>query len=59
MSGFRPPEPIIGIEIDLDKRCTLCGKPGATPRGWCLKCVVNRRPQLLAEIDRKKKAHRA
>ena len=28
------------IEIDFDKKCAECGKPGATPSGICLKCVI-------------------
>lgn len=27
------------IEIDLDRKCTSCGKPGATTAGLCLECA--------------------
>ena len=26
------------IDIDLDKACARCGKPGALPNGLCLEC---------------------
>ena len=28
------------INIDLDKKCTRCGKKGATQGGVCLACVA-------------------
>jgi hypothetical protein len=27
------------IEVDLDRNCEQCGKPGATQNGMCLKCL--------------------
>jgi hypothetical protein len=28
------------INIDMDKKCDRCGKPGATDAGMCLKCAT-------------------
>jgi len=32
--------PTITINIDLDKKCWRCKKPGAANGGMCLKCVA-------------------
>lgn len=40
------------ITIDLNKRCTLCGKRGATPRGWCLKCITKNLDKLIGKVRR-------
>lgn len=29
------------LEIDLDHKCSKCGRSGATPCGLCLKCVTD------------------
>jgi len=28
------------INIDLSKPCSICGKLGAAPNGYCLACIV-------------------
>jgi hypothetical protein len=28
------------IEIDMDTNCRRCGRPGACPSGYCLKCIL-------------------
>lgn len=28
------------IRIDFDKKCSRCGKPGATQNGLCLSCIT-------------------
>jgi hypothetical protein len=27
------------IDINLDETCKRCGQPGATPSGYCLRCI--------------------
>lgn len=29
----------VRFEIDMDKKCKNCGKPGACQNGLCLKCT--------------------
>jgi hypothetical protein len=29
------------INIDMNKRCVGCGRPGATDNGYCLKCIAD------------------
>jgi len=29
------------IHVDLDKKCTRCGKGGATQNGLCMKCIAD------------------
>jgi hypothetical protein len=41
------------IEIDLDKKCTACGKPGACQNGLCLMCTS----KSLLEKMRKARAN--
>ena len=50
----------VKIEIDMDRNCSSCGKPGATPSGECLKCIAdgvqqgeydNIRKQVLDRVD--------
>jgi hypothetical protein len=33
------------IEINLDKKCLRCKKPGALQNGYCLKCMM----KMIAE----------
>jgi hypothetical protein len=45
------------INIDMDKKCVRCKKPGATDGGLCLKCVAKRikgmsREELLRLSER-------
>ena len=30
---------VFKMNIDLDKKCPICGKPGAVNDGICLKCA--------------------
>lgn len=32
---------VFEININLDKKCKRCGKPGAGPGGICLSCVAD------------------
>jgi len=29
------------IKIDMDKKCSKCGQPGALPSGICMKCATD------------------
>ena len=29
------------INLDMDKKCSKCGKPGAMENGLCITCAVN------------------
>ncbi len=31
----------LNLKIDMDKKCTKCGDPGAMEGGLCMKCVAN------------------
>jgi hypothetical protein len=30
----------VTIDINLERKCSQCGKKGATPSGICLKCIT-------------------
>lgn len=30
----------VKIEIDMDRKCRKCGKPGACGNGYCLACTT-------------------
>ena len=32
----------VTIEINMDKKCSRCGKPGACQNGLCLDCITKR-----------------
>ena len=39
------------ITIDMDEKCTKCGKEGALPSGICLACFTKYKlPKLLKNI---------
>lgn len=47
------------ININMDKKCTQCGKKGAMDNGLCLKCVTKnlragRYDNIIKEIRDKK-----
>ena len=37
---MKRPGETVTIHIDLDAKCTRCGKGGATPSGICLACAT-------------------
>ena len=32
----------VRISVDMNKKCSQCGHPGATQNGLCIKCVAKR-----------------
>jgi len=45
----RPQAKPVTVEINMDKRCAACKKPGATQSGLCLKCAADK---ILGKIKR-------
>ena len=43
------------IDIDLDRRCASCHKPGATQTGLCLRCVGD---VIVAKLKKQQEAER-
>jgi hypothetical protein len=37
------------IEINMDKKCKKCGKPGATQCGLCMKCVSKEISKMIKD----------
>lgn len=46
----------ITIDVDMDRRCDSCRKPGATQCGLCLPCVTKK---MLGKLPEKRKKARA
>ena len=47
------------IEVNLDKKCTRCGKGGACQSGLCMKCITKavQRGEFDHIIDKVKREH--
>ena len=41
--------PTVRIDINMDKQCKRCGKPGATQNGYCLECIT--KMMMDGELD--------